>query len=630
MCGVSGFLWRMSQESARPLIQQMTMSLKHRGPDDSGVYLHTQKRGVILALGHRRLSILDLSDKAHQPMQDPTGRYTLSYNGEIYNYKELRQELVLEGVSFESSGDTELVLKALIYWGREAFSKFNGMWALAFYDSIENELILSRDRLGQKPLYILEDKENGGFVFSSEIKGILGFPHYKKRMNLQRIYRYMALSYRYSEALYDSFFEDINQLQPGSYMAIDASGKKTVTQYWKLSMPSGDDRKDSEVIEEFRHLLIDSVRLRLRSDVPVGVLLSGGLDSTSIACIARKILNHDVHAFSGVMGEEKGKYDEREYIEEVRREADLPGDYITMRPWEMFEAVREMLHGYDEPICTVSWYSLYLILERIHQKSFKVLLCGHGGDELMAGYMDHFHYRFLDLFQSGEWDELKSQVALWDEHQKERQIPDEIKVRWKYLKRLQKDRSIEWTRYSNYENLFDEGVLQDIRNIPCFLQEPYEEELDRRLRIELLHEVTPVLLKAEDRNSMMFSVESRCPFFDYRILDLCYSLPGRFKIREGVGKWLLRESMRSILPEKVRTRKDKAGLICPADQWFRTVNRSQIQELINSEIQERMGILSREKLQAMFDEHLSEKSNHQMILWNYINLCLWHEKYFGE
>ncbi|MCJ8345191.1 asparagine synthase (glutamine-hydrolyzing) [bacterium] len=621
MCGITGFLSRPNSiVNPRAVIEEMTTSLIHRGPDDFDYYLNQTDQAMI-AFGHRRLSILDLSESSKQPFLDEKKIISLVFNGEIYNFIELQKELIALGWTFSTKGDVEVLSKAYLQWGKECFTKFNGMWAIAIWDTRTQKLILSRDRIGKKPLYFSKIKNS--LIFGSEIKAIQKHPYFKAKINNKRVYRYISQSYRYFNQNNDSFFEDVHEVPAASILEFDSNLNCQKSSYFTMPSEINNDISDQDAIQQFKELFFDAVKIRLRSDVPVSAMLSGGLDSTSIVSVASKIYGYDLNCYSAIMGKEEGIYDESIFIKSVLEDTGLNGHWIHMQPAELLPTISEMLSFYDEPICTVSWYSLFLLMKQIKSSSIKVVLNGHGGDELLGGYWDHYHYNFYDLFHQGKIDQLNSEIEHWKNNHGRN--PLEISRTIQYISKMSKDRSLEHSKFTDYSYLLNPQFQSENRN--WMVEDiPHFGELDRRLRMELLHEATPIITQSEDRNSMSQSIEARSPFLDHRLVSFCFSLPNHFKIRNGLGKWLLRESMKGILPEDVRLRKDKAGLIAPADKWFRTINKQDILKLIQNSSNEFKNILDPLQVQLLFDEHCSKNKNHQMVLWQIINLHLWMEQ----
>jgi asparagine synthase (glutamine-hydrolysing) len=628
MCGIAGFIVRKNVDfDLGSTVQEMANSLSHRGPDDSGFVVfpsdgYNNKNRV--AFGHRRLKIIDLSQKAHQPMYNPAKTIFISYNGEIYNYIELKDELVKKGYNFTSTSDTEVIIKSYEEWGVDCFKRFNGMWALAIFDKTKGKVILSRDRFGKKPLHYYRTASE--FIFGSEIKALLKYPTVKKMPNYEKIFRYIAGGYRYVDIDDTSFFENIDQVPKSSYFEIDQSLNIKKAKYWQLDPNCSQQAiSDKDAIDRFKDIFTDSVRLRLRSDVPVGYMLSGGLDSTAVACVAAKVLKRPIATFSGITGQEKGIYDESEFIDSVVRETGASSHYIRPDPADIFDVVNEMIGYHDEPICTVTCHSFFLILKKIAEHGLSVVLNGHGADELLAGYWDHYHYNFHDLREFGDSDGLNYEIEMWKKNHRRDQ--SEIKRVSDYISAMKENRALEVSRFADYSYLLNGEMVKEHKKNRA-LSSLFSGELLRRLDIELMQDGLPTVLKPEDRNTMSHSIESRSPFLDYRLAEFCFSLPNRLKIRDGVGKWLLREAMKDILPEDVRTRKYKASFISPSAVWFRTTNKDQIYDLINSSSFKNRKIYNIEKVKTMFEEHIKEEKDHHMVLWKIINLELWFRRFF--
>ncbi|MFA6316471.1 MAG: asparagine synthase (glutamine-hydrolyzing) [Elusimicrobiota bacterium] len=627
MCGIAGFLSAGPPAfDARAVIDAMTRTLSHRGPDGWGAEVAAwgRERKGLSALGHRRLKIIDLSEKARQPMVLEGEGLAITYNGEIYNYVELREELAGLGHGFASSSDTEVVLKAYVQWGVECFSRFNGMWAMAIHDRKAGCLVLARDRFGKKPLYYFRSGKD--LVFGSEPKALLKHPAVPRRPNLDKVFRYIAGNYRYVDYDDASYFEGIQQVPRASVLVVGDDLSGSPRRYWSLDSGRLDSGiTDSQAVARFRDLFVDSVRLRLRSDVPVGCMLSGGLDSTSITCVAHKILKTPISTFSGVTGDVKGVYDESDYIESVVRDTGADSHFLRSDPADIFAATDEMLAFHDEPICTVTWFSLYLIAKLVREAGMPVVLNGHGGDEIAGGYWDYYQYHFHDLAAAGSKEELAYETAEWSKNHG--RDPAELDRYRAYIPGVLKGETLETSRFPDYSGLFLPEVAARFRK-DIRLDTGFKDVLARRMASDLLYETVPPTLRAEDRNTMANSIESRSPMLDHRLVEFAFTLPGRFKMRNGLGKWIIREAMRGILPEDVRTRKDKAGFIAPADEWFRTVNRKQILDMVASESFRERRLFDIPKVSAMIQEHQDGVKNHQMVLWQLINLELWFRRFF--
>jgi asparagine synthase (glutamine-hydrolysing) len=581
-----------------------------------------------VALGHRRLSIIDLSDEAKQPMSSGDDSLTVVFNGEIYNFIELRTELRGLGHIFRTSSDTEIILAAYRQWGEECFAKFNGMWALALWDNQFKRLVLSRDRFGKKPLYyrLLPNR----LEFASEIKALAAADGLGLKPNLSKVARYVAGNYRYVDNDTESFFSGINQIPKSSWVSFDLQGDRREEVYWALkvpestSLPSSTEIRNS--VDQFRDLLVDAVKIRLRSDVPVGCMLSGGMDSTSITAIAHRLLKQPVLTFSGITGEDRGVYDESEYIDAVVRETGAEHHYIRPEPASLFVTLDEMLSFHDEPVCTVTWYSLYLISKKLKERRVPVVLNGHGGDEILAGYWDHYHYHFHDLLAAGRNEEREHEILAWKQNHG-REVSE--LARYEDMIPLLLKGKMPWeSRFADYRRCLRIGDHPALGESAWPMPMPYRSSLNNRMHSELFFETVPAVLRPEDRNTMSQSIESRSPFLDYRLAEICFSLDGSLKIRNGLGKWILREAMRGILPESVRTRKDKSGFIAPADRWFREGARRDLLVLVDSESFGSRTFLDHGAIRNVVNEHVEGKSNHAMFLWQLVNMELWFRRFF--
>ena len=633
MCGIAGwYVFGHGASVDAATVRAMTRALAHRGPDDSGCVLLTRGRRGSMAvsgpdgpgvetrghvgLGHRRLSIIDRSSLGRQPMAAGEGMVWLTYNGEIYNYRELRAELEARGARFRTRTDTEVVLESYLAWGGDCFSRFNGMWALALYDGRSGELILSRDRFGKKPLYYWRDGEN--FLFASEIKGLLRHPRVPREPDLVKVAAYAGRHYRYVDGDERSFFREIQSVPPRALMVATPAGITSRT-YWRLapSLSERDAMGEDEAAERFHELLTDAVRLRLRSDVPVGVMLSGGLDSTSITAeVVRQ--SSGIRAFSGITG--SGYFDESAYIDSMVRHTGLGHAYVRPRPADLMAVLGRMLAFHDEPVCTVTWYVSWLITREIAAHGVPVILTGHGGDELLAGYWDHFHHHFADL-RDGPGDGPEKAAWLANHGRS----PDEYDREKEYLERLAGEPELEKARFARYlDCLSPELQASDAPGLYPPLPGP---RLTRRLGLELFHETIPASLRAEDRNMMAFSLENRCPFLDVRLVEFCFGLDNRLKIRDGLGKWLLRRAMAGILPENVRLRKDKTGFNAPFGEWIRGVNRPDLEDLLARDTMANRAFYDMDAVRDRFREHLAG-ADHAMFFWQYVNLNLWAGMFF--
>lgn len=567
MCGISGIL-SFDGKYNRGDILKMNKVLSHRGPDDEGTYFDE-----FIGLGHRRLSIIDLSKAGHQPMSDESGRYWIVFNGEVYNYLEIREELIKEGHEFHSNSDTEVILKSYIEWGVKCLQKFNGMWAFAIWDKEKKELFCARDRFGVKPFYYYH--EDSYFVIASEIKAILEAEGVPREPNYERILQYLG-NYPLLENK-STFFKNIFQL-PASHYALLKKGEMKIERYWDIEKKSieGVDAK-----ERFLELFKDSISLRLRSDVPVGTCLSGGLDSSSIVCVLNKMIDPTKQKTFSSCFEDK-RFDEREYIEEVVKATSVTPFYTFPDIDHIYPQIEKIVWHQDEPFDSTSIFAQWSVMELAKKNGVIVLLDGQGSDEALAGYIPYKWYLLLDSFSNkNPFYLLKNSLGLFKSLKGYKDYTN--LSYYKILKRLVASKFISKEKVKSSRSFYLKKEFID--NYKDNLKLNYANKFNSKLENKLYHDVyyssLPRLLQYEDRDSMAFSLESRVPFLDFRFVELIFSLPVSNKIKNGWTKYILRKAMKDILPEKIRCRKDKMGFVTPQDMWLTTI-KDKVEEIFNS------------------------------------------------
>lgn len=635
MCGIAGMHALGGERFDARVVEAMTESLAHRGPDDSGFVAFADRQRlswrpgeppptqpVSTGLGNRRLKIFDLSAAGHQPMTD--GRRWIVYNGEIYNYLELRAQLERLGYVFSSTCDTEVVLRAFDAWGTDCFGRFNGMWAIAIYDPGDGSLVLSRDRFGVKPLYV--HRRPGALVFGSEVKTLLSNPDVPCEPDLATVYNYVARHYRWVDGGRASFYAGIENFPKGHWWRIDASGRIEEGRFWALDATKlRKQMTDEEALAAFREVFWDAVRVRLRADVPVATLLSGGLDSGSVTAVAAALSGRPVTTFSARF-DEPG-YDEGRWIEALTRNIGADARFIRPRPAELIPTLERMLAMHDEPVCTATWFVHWLIMEQVAEHGFPVILNGHVGDELFAGYWDHYLYNLADL-EDSDSQGFDAEYRAW--RRNHGRDPGEFESRRDALRAGLRPGDVSADAARDHAavaspRLREAAVAPERPN-------PYSgrDRLRSRLHQELMYETVPAVLRPEDRNSMAFSIESRSPFLDYRLVELAFAMPGRFKIRDGLGKWAIREGMKGTLEESVRTRRDKQGMVAPTAHWFRGANREAVREVLASPELARRGLLEQAEVLRRFDAHVAGAEDHYLEIWQWLNLELWMRRAFDQ
>ncbi len=506
----------------RKTVETMLDLMSHRGPDGRGVECFLNGR---LILGHRRLSILDLSEAAHQPMQSPHGNW-ITFNGEIYNYLELRKQLASKH-NPTSSSDTQVLIDLLDQKGHECLSSLNGMWAFVYYHTESNRLLVSRDRFGIKPLYWYEDDEV--LILSSEIKPILNSPWYTPSLNDTAVETYLRIGL--VDGLEECMFAGIRRFAAASFSWLSLDSYRVFSspkQFYRISGTCAGTYSTHDAGEEYLELFRDSVKLRMRSDVPVGTCLSGGLDSSSIYCCASLISSSPLHSFSSVF-DEPG-YDESPFFNEVLRQ--YPGNNHLIQPKNenLGETLKPIIYHLEEPSLAMGVFPQWFVMKRASEH-VKVLLDGQGGDETLAGYDLYYDYHLFDTLLSSP------------------------------LKFIGHYQNNPYGKYSGFE-----GKRVLVRNWLLLLLKDTRINnsfLKGKLLIDISKKVLPALLKYEDKIGMAFSIEARFPFLDHRLVDFVFTQPPDAFVRDGFSKRILRDAMKGILPEKVRLRTDKKGFPTP-------------------------------------------------------------------
>ncbi len=568
----------------------MTDTLTHRGPNGEGLWRNEEST---VLLGHRRLSIIDLSDAAAQPM-NYLNRYNIVHNGEIYNYIELKKELVQKGYSFHTQSDTEVILAAYAHWNDECVEHFDGMFAFAIWDEEEQELFAARDRFGEKPFFYYFDKQK--FVFASEMKALWA-TGIQQVANLKMLFNFITIGYVDNpERPEETFFENIFKLPPASRLYYTpASGELVVENYWDIN-PEFQDKKitDAEAIEQFQHLFSTSVKRRLRSDVSIGTSLSGGLDSSSVVAAAASLTtsgsslptpHSPLTAFTAVFpGFEKDEYS---FSKMVANQFNLKQHTVAVTAEDLINDWESFLYHQEEPVGSASAFAQYKVFELAKQQGVTVLLDGQGADETLAGYHKYYKWYWQELFQkrklmrSGEITAARKigvQEKFGFKNIMASLLPDMASV---ILERQYLFHAL------NHEDLSKEFVK--LQSKEAYYTTPELTHLNGLLYFNTCVHGLEELLRYADRNSMAHGREVRLPFLSHELVEFVFTLPSHFKIREGWTKWLLRESMAKNLPTEIIWRRDKVGFEPPQKQWMQNKKlREMIQEARQKLVKEKI------------------------------------------
>lgn len=561
MCGITGFINKNKVDADLTLLKTMNDLIAHRGPDGEGFYSHKN-----LALAHRRLAIIDLSSDGHQPMLFQE-KYVITFNGEIYNYIEIRNELISKGYQFKSKSDTEVILAAYDFWGEECVQQFNGMWAFAIHDKYKEILFCSRDRFGVKPFYYKETETQ--FLFGSEIKQLV-------HLNQDNPAHTDLISHFLFTGMHDhedrTFFKDINKLPPSHNLFFDLKTNiKQIKKYYTIGKPTNSN---------YEEVLLSAVKLRLRSDVKVGTCLSGGIDSSTIAAMASTIYSQESgQKFQAIHAQSIEKEtDESDYAKEVAKIANINLNIITPGPEEFRSVLEEVVYTQEEPFGGPSIYLQYFVMKKAREIDCKVMLDGQGGDETLLGYERYFTAAYLNYLKNKGLVSFIKEIRASHLNNSTMTMKRIIKsILGAFLKGL----AVKYARHKN--EWFKRSA------VPTSF--PYQEEAKKRSldlkslqELELFTTNLPALLRYEDKNSMRHGIETRLPFIDYRSVEAAIGLDLERKISNGWTKIELRRICEKLLSPKIAWRKNKLGFNAPDRSWLQTISSEIIKEIKGSKI----------------------------------------------
>ncbi len=631
MCGICGVV--KTQDKApvsREHILSMCQSIRHRGPDDEGLFI---ERNV--ALGARRLSIIDV-EGGHQPISNESGSVWIAYNGEVYNFPELRKELIARGHTFKTQTDTEAVLHSYEEWDEKFVSKLRGMFAAAIWDKRKRRLVLIRDRLGIKPLYYTFI-DNKTFVFGSELKAVLAYPEVKRMMEPRALDLFLTLEYIPAPF---SIFKGIYKL-PAGCMLTFKQGKIQIEKYWQISeedtLSSGKTRQSLEDIKEKLYLLLkESIKIRLVSDVPLGAFLSGGIDSSAIVGLMKEAGASPLRTFS--IGFEDSTYNELQHAGRIAKQFNTQHEELILEP-KAPQLTETLIHHLDEPFGDFSIFPTYLV-SKMARNHVKVILSGDGGDELFAGY-EHYQAQKLSqkLYMLPLHKTLPPLVRKLPPSSQKKGVWNKLQRYCQGLEHSPSLRHLRWMMFLSAKDKY--GLYSDefIRNLGGIQrideQEPFQEIYNRASRFDSINRelfldlntylVDDILVKV-DRMSMATSLETRVPLLDHKIVEFLFKIPGRFKLKGMTSKWLLKKTMERLLPRENIYRK-KEGFSIPIKHWLRTELKDLMLTYLSEKRIQEEGYFQYPPIKRMMDCHLQKKANFSHQLWALLVFEIWKEHY---
>ncbi len=638
MCGIAGIMQRDGASVDGALLEAMTTVQAHRGPDGEGYVLLDPSgkekpfavagslRGALgsrsgragpyrVGFGHRRLAIVDITPLGHQPMGSEDGSAWITYNGEIYNYVELREELRRLGRRFCSHSDTEVVLAAYQQWGVACLQRFNGMFAFALWDATRRRLVCARDRFGMKPFYYQVTPDR--ILFASEIKALLANRAMPAEPNLRRVHDFLVLGLQDHTA--ETLFNGVTQLRPGHLLVIDGD-RMEVTPWWDLSHPSApSDLTDDSAEELVRRLMTDAVRVHLRSDVQVGSCLSGGLDSSTIVCTMRQFMEQPIHTFSSCFDDPE--CDERPYIEAVVERTGAESLQVFPDGPRLIEEMPRFLWFQDEPVGGTSYLAQWAVMRAASERGVKVLLDGQGGDELLCGYPGYWGSYAADLLKAGQLGRAIRELRAYRRRRGGLHPTVAGNLARALLPASVVSSARSWLKgHARWINREFARHFQTDSGYP----RRFGSALDNHTAAYLATHSLPALLHHEDRSAMAFSVEARLPFLDTRLMEGLVSLPARFKLRDGLDKYVLRQAMTGVIPESVRTRRDKVGFATPERRWLRETFRPNLQELFQSPGFQQRPYWDGGRVREAYQTYCDGRSSVGQDFWRIACVELWH------
>ena len=624
MCGICGFITR--HKITYENLKQMNDTMMHRGPDDSGEEIDRLTSGLYVGLGQRRLSIQDLSSLGHQPMKSLDGRVSVIYNGEIYNYKELKTSL--NDYPFRSNCDTEIILAAYLKWGIQCVKRLNGMFAFAIYDRKNNEVYIARDRIGKKPFYYCW--HDGELVFGSELKPIMAYPWFEKKIQTSIIPRYLCCQYINAP---DTVFEHTYKLEPGTVLKYH-NGSISAWKYWDIAKiyqkqrlhPVLDDRQAKS---ELKQLLLNAVKIRMSADVPVGLFLSGGYDSSLVTAIAQSISSQPVHTYA--IGFEDTDLNEAVFAKEISKQLGTihTEHYITEK--EMLSLVESIPKYYDEPFADSSQIPSMLVAN-VAKRDVTVVLTGDGGDEFFCGYVIYDIVKKAQMLDPlGAAVDRLCRLPVWKNAGLIEKMP--FKVR---LIAQNRDHNTKTQLVSDaYSRLAAEMVKGEKETVAYPFEMIYQEPdwQKRRMLLDMDTYLPGDILCKVDRATMQASMEARCPLLDYRIMEYSFRLPQKFKCRNGNKKWILKEIAYDYIPEKLLNR-PKKGFSVPLDTWLRGPLREMLKDYSCQEYVKCQGIFDASVVENKVSDYLKADGkgagrgiNEAHFWWSYLCFQKWYETY---
>lgn len=623
MCGITGGWWNDKKTYQLNSIEKSIEKIKHRGPDDDGISEFIINDGV-LKFAHTRLSIIDLSKDGHQPKNSSCNDYSITFNGEIYNYKELRAELKSLGHNFKTETDTEVLIESYKEWGENALNRFIGMFAFVIYNKKDSSIFCARDAFGIKPFFY--DLTEESFLFSSEIQSLICLRNKKTKLNYQVSYDYLVTSnYDYTE---NTFIEDIKHLKPGHFIHFSLKNNKIIKNenWFKIDYKKRANLSYEDAVKELRKKFLESVKLHLRSDVKVGAALSGGIDSSAIVCAMRYLDPElEINTFSYIA--DNTPIDETKWIDVINNYVNAKANKTYTNEKELFNELDKLIELQGEPFGSSSIYAQYKVFQLAKEKGITVTLEGQGADEMLAGYIGYPGYRLLSLVEKNKFIKAFMFLIKWSKWPG-RNIKSGIRyfnsiffsnIFYDSFRQLTKKNMPKWI---NQDELNKKGVELKLKRAK--LDKKYKgRRVIEKLKYALQIHGIPHLVRHGDRNSMTSQIEGRVPFLNTKLVEFCLSLPEEYLISQsGETKHIFRDAMRGIVPDEILDRKDKVGFATPEKVWIKRMSKEIRLWLEESK---KIPFLNEDIILKEFDLIINDKKEYSWLVWRWINFVRWYK-----
>jgi len=645
MCGICGIFYFKDSESEvkNSIITSMRDTMIHRGPDDADIYISGDKK---VGLGHRRLSIIDLSKKGRQPMCNEDGTIWVVFNGEIYNYKELRLFLCKKGHKFISHTDTEVVIHSYEEFGEKCLDLFEGMFAFAIWDSKKNIMFLVRDRIGIKPLYYFFDQNK--IIFASEIKAILAYPGIERLINEEALYHLLTFLTTPPPM---TLFKGIKKLSPGCYMICKNNGKCNIVQYWDPIIKNEDKNRSQEFyIQKIRELLKESIYKRMRSDVPFGVFLSGGIDSSLNVALMSQLTDLPIETFN-VAFKGFSNYDESNYARQIAKKFKTIHHEIIIDHEDLKKFLPKLIYHQDEPISDPVCVPLYYISDLLRKNNVIVVQVGEGSDEQFCGYNNYMNYiktyKYWHIYnflprpvKKALYPLLRSLLQVASYYFSKRGYKKHIDYLIQSLYRAINDCELFWGGAISFWEPYKKKLLtqesrQKFRDYDSFhiikenidrikKEKPEADFLERMIYLEFKIRLPELLLMRVDKITMSTSNEARVPFLDHRLVELSMQIPSYLKIKNGIPKYILKKAAEGLIPNNIIYRK-KQGFDAPVKEWFMKELKDVMENILMNSTIRNKGYFDYKYIKKLIDQHEKKKFDFSSELWMLLNLSLWYD-----